>query len=204
MVTPPPTSPARSSPSGQRRFDEMTSGSGIFAVAEVDGQLAASGFLDFEDEDLQPEVKNLWVFPEFRRHGAGHALWTWPEEQAREAGHKEVFLSVAPDNVGAIGLFLNLGYAPTGDHTIIDNPAAHVVADPAPDQHPLRDLLQEPARLLTLSNRTSGGPASHDAGPPSGPQLWLDRSPIRENLCPCRAGCARKQLSRLILVVRIS
>ena len=115
---------------GQRRFDEMTSGSGIFAVAEVDGQLAASGFLDFEDEDLQPEVKNLWVFPEFRRHGAGHALWTWLEEQAREAGHKEVFLSVAPDNAGAIGLFLNLGYAPTGDHTIIDNPAAHVVADP--------------------------------------------------------------------------
>lgn len=117
-------------PIGQRRFQEMAAGTGIFAVAEVDGQLAASGFLDFADEELEPEVKNLWVFPAFRRQGAGQALWTWLEEQAREAGYKQVFLSVSPDNESAISLFLQLGYSPTGDHLIIADPEAHVVADP--------------------------------------------------------------------------
>ncbi|MEL4357180.1 MULTISPECIES: GNAT family N-acetyltransferase [unclassified Luteococcus] len=113
-----------------QRFQEMQNGTGIFAVAEYDGQIVGSGFLDFIDEALQPEVKNLWIYPEHRRLGAAHTLWTWLEEQAREAGHDEVFLSVAPDNAKAISLFLQLGYAPTGDHLMIENPSTHVVADP--------------------------------------------------------------------------
>lgn len=116
---------------GQRRLDEMTAGTGLLAVAEVDGTVVGTGYLDYVDEQLQPEVKNLWVLPEHRRHGAGQALWSWLEEQAREAGHQEVFLSVAPDNAGAIGFFLHQGYSPTGDHLVIDNPAEHVVVDKA-------------------------------------------------------------------------
>lgn len=117
-------------PIGQRRFDEMAEGKGVFAVAEVDGELAASGFLDFADEQMEPEVKNLWVFPAFRRMGAGQALWTWLEERAAEAGYKQVFLSVSPENESAISLFLQLGYSPTGDHHTIENPEDHAVSDP--------------------------------------------------------------------------
>ncbi|MEL4503991.1 GNAT family N-acetyltransferase [Luteococcus sp. H138] len=113
-----------------QRFQEMQDGTGVLAVAEYEGQIVGSGFLDFIDEDLQPEVKNLWIYPEHRRLGAGQTLWTWLEGQAREAGYKEVFLSVAPDNAKAISLFLQLGYAPTGDHLFIENPSTHVVADP--------------------------------------------------------------------------
>lgn len=114
----------------QRRFDEMSAGTGILAVAELDGQLLGTGYLEFADTELFPEVKNLWVFPEQRRHGAGRALFSWLEDQARAAGHDEVFLSVAPTNFVAIPLFLDMGYAPTGSHLVIDNPNAHEVADP--------------------------------------------------------------------------
>ncbi|MGO4958392.1 GNAT family N-acetyltransferase [Luteococcus sp. Sow4_B9] len=113
-----------------QRFQEMEEGTGILAVAEHEGTIVGSGFLDFIDDDLQPEVKNLWIYPEHRGLGAGHVLWTWLEDQAAEAGHKEVFLSVAPDNAKAISLFLQLGYSPTGDHLVIENPSTHVVADP--------------------------------------------------------------------------
>lgn len=113
-----------------QRFEEMAKETGILAVAEHEGQIVGSGFLDFVDEALQPEVKNLWIYPEHRGLGAGQALWTWLEDQARDKGYDEVFLSVAPDNAKAISLFLQLGYAPTGDHLIIDNPSTHVVADP--------------------------------------------------------------------------
>ncbi|WP_420175624.1 GNAT family N-acetyltransferase [Luteococcus sp. OSA5] len=113
-----------------QRFKEMQDGTGILAVAEHEGQIVGSGFLDFIDKDLEPEVKNLWIYPEHRGLGAGQALWTWLEKRAAEADYKEVFLSVAPDNARAISLFLQLGYSPTGDHLIIENPSTHVVADP--------------------------------------------------------------------------
>ncbi len=113
-----------------KRFAEQQAGTGIFAVALLDGQLIASGFLDFADEELVPEVKNLWVYPAARRHGAGKALWLWLEEQARAAGYKQVFLAVDPNNERAIPLFIGLGYAPTGNHLMIDNPDSHQVNDP--------------------------------------------------------------------------
>ena len=114
-----------------KRFEEMEAATGILAVAEVNGQLAGSGYLDFVDETLQPEVKNLWVYPEFRRHGAGQALWTWLENEAREAGHREVFLAVDPNNSKAIPMFVQLGYSATGDHLMVDDPDTHQVVDPA-------------------------------------------------------------------------
>lgn len=114
----------------RRRADEMAAGTGILAVAELDGQVAGSGFLDLDDDELRPEVKNLWVRPELRRRGVGQALWGWLEDRAREAGHDQVLLAVAPDNAGAISLFRQLGYAPTGDH--VQAPArGRDVADPA-------------------------------------------------------------------------
>lgn len=115
----------------EKRFNEMTSGTGVLAVATVEEQVIGLGYIDFVDAELQPEVKNLWVVPEARRHGAGNELFTWLEDQAREAGHKEAFLAVDPSNGRAIALFLNLGYSPTGNHLFVDDPDTHQVVDPS-------------------------------------------------------------------------
>lgn len=106
----------------QRRFEEMTAGTGVLAVAVVDGAVVGHGFLDFDDAELVPEVKNLWVYPDQRRSGVGQAIWTWLEGQARAAGHEEVFLAVDPNNHKAIPLFLRLGYLPTGNHLVAAAP----------------------------------------------------------------------------------
>ena len=113
-----------------RRLAEQEAGSGVFAVAEIDGEVVGSGFLDFNDEELNPELKNLWVPPAQRRHGVGTALWRWLEERAAEAGHRQVFLAVDPQNFRAIPLFLELGYSPTGDHLFMETPDSYQVLEP--------------------------------------------------------------------------
>ncbi len=113
-----------------RRLAEQEAGTGIFAVAEANGEVVGSGFLDFNDEELNPELKNLWVPPAHRRHGVGSAVWRWLEERAAEAGHRQVFLAVDPQNFRAIPLFLELGYSPTGDHLIMETPDSYQVLEP--------------------------------------------------------------------------
>lgn len=115
----------------QKRFDEMTAGTGLLAVATLNDEVVGMGYLDFVDNELHPEVKNLWVVPEARRHGAGQELFTWLEDKAAEAGHKEVFLAVDPNNGRALALFLNRGYSPTGNHLFVDDPDTHQVVDPS-------------------------------------------------------------------------
>lgn len=113
-----------------QRFSEQEQGTGILAVAEIDSVVVASGFLDFADEELTPEVKNLFVNADARRLGVGRAVWSWLEEQARVAGYRQVFLAVDPNNEAAIPLFINMGYSPTGNHLFVDNPDRTQVADP--------------------------------------------------------------------------
>ena len=113
-----------------RRLAEQDAGTGIFAVAEIAGEVVGSGFLDFIDDELNPELKNLWVPPAQRRHGVGSALWRWLEERAAEAGHRQVFLAVDPQNFRAIPLFLELGYSPTGDHLFMETPDSYQVLEP--------------------------------------------------------------------------
>lgn len=114
-----------------KRLAEQDAGTGILAVATLDDQVVGMGFLDFVDEELQPELKNLWINPDARRHRAGTALWSWLEQRAADAGHQQVFLAVDPNNSRAIPMFLELGYSPTGDHITIDDPDASQVLDPS-------------------------------------------------------------------------
>ncbi len=118
-----------------KRLAEQEAGTGILGVAIVDQKVVAVGFLDFIDEELNPELKNLWVVPEARRTGVGAALWTWLEEQAAAAGHQQVFLAVDPNNSRAIPFFLELGYSPTGDHLFVERPDAHQVSHPEQVSH---------------------------------------------------------------------
>lgn len=76
-----------------------------------------------EQTPLRPEMRDLFVFPEYRRTGVGVALTKALEEIAARQGYDEVLLSVDPENPAAIPLYISLEYSPTGDHRQVDGPA---------------------------------------------------------------------------------
>ena len=100
-------------------FQRQQEGDYLFAIAVRDHDLLGSSVLDCrEDNRLQPELKSLWVYPEFRRHGAARALTRFLEGQALDRGFDEIFLRVDPQNVAAIPMYISLDYTPTGDHRL--------------------------------------------------------------------------------------
>jgi ribosomal protein S18 acetylase RimI-like enzyme len=100
-----------------RHFERQEAGDYFFALAEQAGDPLGFCVLDTHpDNDLCPEIKSLWVYPESRRLGAGRALTSYLEDLARERGFVEVFLRVDPENAAAIPMYIGLEYTPTGDH----------------------------------------------------------------------------------------
>jgi len=103
----------------QKHFDRQAAGDYFFAVALRDGEPLGTSVLDCRPDDpLRPELKNLWVYPRFRRQGAARALTTFLEQQASVLGFVEVFLKVDPENEAAIPMYIGLDYTPTGDHAL--------------------------------------------------------------------------------------
>ena len=89
----------------------------FFVLGFIDGEFAGSVVLDCREEtELRPEMKSLWVFPEFRRQGLGIALSRFLERAAARQGFDEIRLGVDPDNPAAIPLYISLDYTPTGHH----------------------------------------------------------------------------------------
>lgn len=103
-----------------RHFELQQEGYYLYAVAFIDSVTVGTGVLDLRQAPLVPELKNLWVYPEHRRQGAGRALTEYLETYALDRGFDEVFLGVDPDNYSAIPLYLDLGYSPTGHHREAD------------------------------------------------------------------------------------
>jgi len=87
-------------------------------VGLIDGEVGGRALLDCRDDgtNLVPEMKVLWVFPNARRKGLGLAMTAALEDLARDLGYREIFLGVSPENPAAIPLYIELGYAPTGEH----------------------------------------------------------------------------------------
>ncbi len=103
----------------QKHFDRQAAGDYYYAVALRNEQPLGSSVLDCRpDGPLCPELKNLWVYPQYRREGAARALTTFLERQAGALGFVEVFLRVNPDNEAAIPMYIGLDYTPTGDHAL--------------------------------------------------------------------------------------
>lgn len=101
----------------QRHFDRQQAGDYYFALAVRGDTILGFCVLDCDrGNDLCPELKSLWVYPEARRQGAAAAVTTFLEERARELGFVEVFLKVDPENEAAIPMYIGLDYTPTGDH----------------------------------------------------------------------------------------
>lgn len=102
-----------------RHFERQQAGDYFFALAEQAGALLGFCALDCDpDNDLCPEIKSLWVYPESRRLGAGRALTRYLENLARERGFVEIFLRVDPENAAAIPMYIGLDYTPSGDHRV--------------------------------------------------------------------------------------
>lgn len=86
-------------------------------VGLLDGEVRGRVILDCRpDHALVPEMKLLWVFPDARRQGLGAVMTGYLENLAASLGFDEIFLGVTPDNPGAIPLYINLDYTPTGEH----------------------------------------------------------------------------------------
>lgn len=113
-------------------FAAQEAGDLLYAVAEEEGELLGTALLDLHPADNDvwtPELRNMWVYPNARRRGAGRALSAWIEEQAREAGFAAVYLAVDPHNEKAIPLYISLEYVPTGEHIVVETPEVPQVAD---------------------------------------------------------------------------
>ncbi|MFT3877675.1 MAG: GNAT family N-acetyltransferase [Propioniciclava sp.] len=97
---------------------EQERGDFYVVVGLIDGEIGGRAILDCRDdgETLVPEMRLLWVFPHARRKGLGVAMTAALEDLARDLGYREIFLGVSPENPAAIPLYVELGYAPTGEH----------------------------------------------------------------------------------------
>lgn len=111
-------------------FAAQEKGHLIYAVAAEDDELLGTALLDIvEGERWIPELRNMWVYPNARRRGAGRALSTWLEQQARAAGFSAVYLAVDPNNEKAIPLYVSLEYHPTGEHIEVEVPEVPQVGE---------------------------------------------------------------------------
>lgn len=99
-----------------QHFAQQNQGEYFFAVAFRDDLPMGSVVLDCRTGPLQPEMKNLWVNPDARRQGVGSALVTFIEDLGEAQKFEEIFFGIDPENPSAIPMYLELGYAPTGQH----------------------------------------------------------------------------------------
>lgn len=101
----------------QRNLELQAAGDYFLVVGLVGDEIGGNVVLDCRaDNDLRPEMKNLWVYPESRRQGLGVAMTSFMEQKAAELGFTEIFLGVTPDNPAAIPMYIGLDYTPTGEH----------------------------------------------------------------------------------------
>lgn len=105
-----------------QHFALQQEGKLIFAVAFDDDEPLGTAVIEWEGENLSPELRNMYVYPSARRKGAGKALTQWVEDQARARGYSSVYLAVDPENEKAVPLYVSLEYLPTGNHLFVDDP----------------------------------------------------------------------------------
>lgn len=119
-----------------KHFEAQGNGSLVFAAAFEDGVPLGTAILDFESDDMTPELRNMFVYPAGRRRGAGRALSAYLEGEARAAGFAAVYLAVDPNNAKAVPLYISLEYHPTGEHLFVDeDEVRHVEASERASTH---------------------------------------------------------------------
>ena len=88
-------------------------------VAEIDGEIAAAAlwFYNFSTWDgvAGIYVEDLFVRPQFRRHGIARALLTELARECVDNGYTRLSWAVLDWNVDAIALYESVGAKPQGD-----------------------------------------------------------------------------------------
>jgi len=110
-------------------YAQQEAGRLIFAVAADGDEILGTAILDFDADQMTPELRNMYVYPTARRKGAGRALTRYIEDEARRAGHAAVYLAVDPNNYKAVPLYVSLEYHPTGEHLFVDEPEVQQVEE---------------------------------------------------------------------------
>ena len=91
---------------------ELSSPSGVFVVARVNGALAGGvGVRPIGDPSQHlGEVKRLWVRPDLRRSGVATSLMNDVERRARDHGFHRLFLETGAKQPEAIALYRSSGW----------------------------------------------------------------------------------------------
>jgi ribosomal protein S18 acetylase RimI-like enzyme len=82
---------------------------GCLFVAEIDGQIAGFGALDFNTESPDIGVLGAWVLPEFRRRGIATTLGGHILDFARETGYRRIRGRLPENNEAALSFLSSLG-----------------------------------------------------------------------------------------------
>ncbi|MDO5285655.1 MAG: GNAT family N-acetyltransferase [Actinomycetia bacterium] len=113
-----------------RRFTEAAGGSCYYIIAIRGTDPHGTVVLDVSEGEMQPELRNMYVYQHARRQGVGTVLDEFVQQLAHELGFKEVFLGVDPDNYRAVPLYVSLGYEPTGNHRLSETGVVEGVDSP--------------------------------------------------------------------------
>ena len=84
----------------------------VCRVVTVNRQVMAYGVMSFGAGEAH--ILNLCVSETYRRNGIGKRLLATLMERAAAAGMTDAFLEVRPSNMGAIRLYLSLGFEQVG------------------------------------------------------------------------------------------
>lgn len=126
----------------ERCLEEQEEGRRIVLIAEMDGEAAGYGMLNWEPQYALykklgiPEIQDLNVVPAFRRRGAATAMIHHCEALARERGCTQIGISVGlyAGYGPAQRLYVSLGYVPDGYGVTYDRqPVAPMEMRPVDD-----------------------------------------------------------------------
>ncbi|MFL5864374.1 MAG: GNAT family N-acetyltransferase [Solirubrobacteraceae bacterium] len=100
---------------------ELSPPGGAFVIGYYDGAAVCCGGVKRLD-DSYCEIKKMYVVPEMRGRGVARALLHELEDIARRLGYPCARLDTGPEQIRALGLYKDEGYAPVPDFN--GNPVA--------------------------------------------------------------------------------
>lgn len=85
-------------------------GKDLYFLQVMASKVTGYGILRGWDEGYEVPSLGIAIHPDFRRHGLCKDFMLFLHEQARARGAKKIRLKTYPENIGALNLYVNLGY----------------------------------------------------------------------------------------------
>ena len=126
-------------------------------------------------------VDALYVTPEARRRGVGHALLASASSLAAEKGAEHVYCAPAPGARGMQRFFARLGFAPASGHRVVPTAALQRrLAQEGPQSPRGTRLSRREATRAAIEDLVARRRRARDAGLPTGPVDLRDFQAQRE------------------------